>query len=167
MKLELLSKTEAAVKERLTKEIAFWYRRAAELQLQEKSGKTNARLNSGEARRRADLLQERLRRRMDEIRRERQLVPLPPVVVGGVLILPAGLIRKMTGSAVSSIQIHDRQVAGARARAAVMATERRLGYDPVDRERDRIGYDIESRVPGTGKLRFIRSERTGSGRTKP
>ena len=155
MKLELLSKTEAAVKERLTKEIAFWYRRSAELQLQETSGKTNARLNSGEARRRADLLQERLRRRMDEIRRERQLVPLPPVVVGGVLIVPAGLIRKMTGSAVSTIQIHDRQVAGARARAAVMATERRLGYDPVDRERDRIGYDIESSVPDTGKLRFI------------
>ena len=36
-----------------------------------------------------------------------------------------------------------------------METERRLGYEPTDREYDRVGYDIESRVPGTGKLRFI------------
>ena len=36
-----------------------------------------------------------------------------------------------------------------------MQVERSLGFDPVDREHDRLGYDIESRVPGTGKLRFI------------
>ncbi|HOX41846.1 MAG TPA: DUF3883 domain-containing protein, partial [bacterium] len=42
-----------------------------------------------------------------------------------------------------------------RAREIVMEIERRLGYEPVDREFDKVGYDIESRVPGTGKLRFI------------
>ena len=36
-----------------------------------------------------------------------------------------------------------------------METERGLGFDPVDRELDKIGYDVESRVPNTGKLRFI------------
>jgi hypothetical protein len=36
-----------------------------------------------------------------------------------------------------------------------METERALGFEPVDRELDRLGYDIESRVPGTGRLRFI------------
>jgi hypothetical protein len=36
-----------------------------------------------------------------------------------------------------------------------MAIERGLGFEPTDREFDRLGYDIESRVPGTGKLRFI------------
>jgi len=36
-----------------------------------------------------------------------------------------------------------------------MEVERKLGFDPVDREADRVGYDIESRIPGTGKLRFI------------
>ena len=77
-KLELLSKTEAAVKERLTKEIAYWDHRAADLQMQEQAGKPNARLNSAEARRRADDLQARLQKRMDEIQRERQLSPLPP-----------------------------------------------------------------------------------------
>ena len=38
---------------------------------------------------------------------------------------------------------------------AVLAAERRLGYEPRDVSADKCGYDIESRVPGTGKLRFI------------
>jgi len=36
-----------------------------------------------------------------------------------------------------------------------METERSLGFEPVDREFERLGYDIESRVLGTGRLRFI------------
>jgi hypothetical protein len=36
-----------------------------------------------------------------------------------------------------------------------MDVERRLGFDPVDKEADRLGYDIESAIPGTGRLRFI------------
>ena len=154
-KLELLSKTEAAVKERLTKEIAYWDHRAADLHSQEQAGKPNARLNSSEARRRADDLQGRLQKRMDEIQRERQLSPLPPVVLGGVLVVPAGLLRKMVGSAGVSFATRDTQAAAARARDAVMDVERSLGFEPVDRESDKLGYDVESRVPGTGKLRFI------------
>jgi hypothetical protein len=49
-------------------------------------------------------------------------------------------------------------VSAARARAAVMQVERALGFEPVDRELDKLGYDIESRVVnGTdkGRLRFI------------
>src|SRR4029077_12740052 len=33
--------------------------------------------------------------------------------------------------------------------------ERRLGFGPTNRELEKLGYDIESHVPGTGKLRFI------------
>jgi hypothetical protein len=36
-----------------------------------------------------------------------------------------------------------------------MEVERRLGFEPVDREADRLGYDTESRAPRTGRLRFI------------
>ena len=36
-----------------------------------------------------------------------------------------------------------------------METERGLGFEPTDREFDKLGYDIESRDPATGKLRFI------------
>jgi hypothetical protein len=47
------------------------------------------------------------------------------------------------------------QAVAARARAIVMEVERGLGFQPTDREYERLGYDIESRVPGTGRLRFI------------
>jgi superfamily II DNA or RNA helicase len=155
-KLELLAKTEAAVKDRLTKEITYWDHRAEELKLQEQAGKPNARLNSGEARKRADGLQARLEKRIEELRLERQISPLPPVVLGGVLVIPAGLIAAMTGRPLSSsVRSADNQAAAARAREIVMAIESELGFDPVDRETEKLGYDIESRVPGTGKLRFI------------
>ncbi len=36
-----------------------------------------------------------------------------------------------------------------------MEIERRLGFEPTDRKLEKLGYDIESRIPGTGKLRFI------------
>ena len=36
-----------------------------------------------------------------------------------------------------------------------MAIERKLGFEPIDREFEQVGYDIESAIPGTGKLRFI------------
>ena len=37
------------------------------------------------------------------------------------------------------------QASAARARAIVMETERRLGFEPTDRELEKLGYDIESR----------------------
>ncbi|MFZ2651785.1 MAG: helicase-related protein [Burkholderiaceae bacterium] len=155
-KLALIAKTEAAVKDRLTKEIAYWDHRAEQLKLQEQAGKPNARLNSGEARKRADLLQGRLEKRLADLKHEAQISPLPPVVLGGLLVLPMGLLAAITGRAVATLNAPaDTQASAARARAAVMEIERSLGFDPTDREFEKLGYDIESRVPGTGKLRFI------------
>lgn len=155
-KLELIAKTEAAVKDRLTKEITYWDHRAEELILQERAGKPNARLNSGEARKRADLLQGRLHKRLEELRLEAQLSPLPPVVLGGMLVVPIGLINAMKGHPEQvATTPTDTQASAARARAIVMEIERTLGFDPTDREFEKLGYDIESRIPGTGKLRFI------------
>lgn len=154
-RLELIEKTRAAVKDRLVKEINYWDHRAEELKLQEQAGKPNARLNSSEARKRADQLQARLQKRLEELNLEAQISPMPPVVLGGFLVVPAGLLAKMTGRPVAPTVAVDTQAVAARARAIVMEVERSLGYEPVDREFERLGYDIESRVPGTGKLRFI------------
>lgn len=156
-KLGLISKTEAAVKERLTKEISYWDHRSEQLKLQEQAGKPNAKLNSGEARKRADNLQARLEKRLQELRLEAQISPLPPVILGGVLVVPAGLLGALSGQAVApaTMTLPDYQARAARARNVVMAVERSLGFDPVDREFDKLGYDIESSVPGTGKLRFL------------
>jgi hypothetical protein len=81
---------------------------------------------------------------------------LPPVVLGGLVVVPIGLIAAMTGRPTrSSTHPVDTQASAARARAVVMDVERSLGFEPTDREFEKLGYDIESRIPGTGRLRFI------------
>jgi len=159
-RVALIRKTEAAVKDRLTKEITYWDHRAAELSQQEAAGKPNAKLNSAEARKRADLLQGRLQKRLEDLKLEAQMSPLPPVVLGGFLVVPIGLIQAMAPPlhgqpAPMATSPADTQASAARARAVVMEIERRLGFEPTDREFEQLGYDIESRVPGSGKLRFI------------
>jgi SNF2 family DNA or RNA helicase len=155
-KVALIDKTEAAVKDRLTKEITYWDHRAEQLKVQEQAGKPNAKLNSGEARKRADALQGRLEKRLEELKLERQISPLPPVVLGGLLVVPVGLIAALAGHLERAVATSpDTQAAAARARAIVMDIERSLGFEPIDRELEKLGYDIESRVTGEGRLRFI------------
>ena len=153
--LARIEKTKTEVKERLAKEIAHWDYRAEQLKLAEQAGKTGARLNSEEARRRADILQERLRARLAALERDAQIAPRPPVVLGGLLVVPRGLLRAMRGTPPPIPRPVDTQEAAARARAIVMEAERRLGFEPRDCELEKRGYDIESRVPDTGGLRFL------------
>jgi len=73
-----------------------------------------------------------------------------------VLVIPLGLLARITGQAGRMpAPLVDTQAVAARARAIVMEVERRLDYEPADREFEKLGYDVESRVPGTGRLRFI------------
>jgi SNF2 family DNA or RNA helicase len=153
-RLAWVEKTRAAVKDRLTKEIAYWDHRAEQLKLQEQAGKAGARLNSQEARRRADDLQVRLQKRLSELDREAQMSALPPVVLGGLVVVPLGLIATMAGRPLPTQPV-DTQLSAARARAIIMEVERSLGFEPTDREFDKLGYDIESRVSNTGRLRFL------------
>jgi hypothetical protein len=151
-----IGKARAAVKDRLTKEIGYWDHRAEELKLQEQAGKLNARLNSQEARRRADDLQARLQKRMEQLDLEAQVSALPPVALGGFAVVPAGLIAQMTGRPLpEAAQAVETQTSSARARAIVLGVERQLGFDPTDREHEKLGYDIESRDVSTGRLRFL------------
>ena len=157
-----VTKTMGAVKERLTKEIAYWDHRAEELKAQEEAGKT-PRLNSARARQRADELTDRLHKRMEELQQERQVSPAPPVVVGGALVVPKGLLRSAGVSPASDGDRDERAPLFARetaeveriAMAAVMEAERRLGHEPRDVSAHKCGYDIESRVAGDGRLRFL------------
>ncbi|HVC97827.1 MAG TPA: DUF3883 domain-containing protein, partial [Pirellulales bacterium] len=156
-KEELIDKTIAAVKDRLTKEINYWDHRAAQLKDQELAGRVNARLNSGLARQRADDLTARLQKRLDELAQERKLSPLPTVVLGGAMIIPAALLRRLAGDAASvpPTFAHDTERSELLAMEAVMQAERSLGYSPRDVSDQKWGYDIESAVPNTGRLRFI------------
>ncbi len=150
-RLELINKTEAAVQERLTKEINYWDSRAAELRADEQKGKINARLNSQRAQERADRLAERLKQRKAQLAQERQISAAPPVVVGGALIIPIGLLLGEK----TPPEILDRRITEQIAMRAVMDVEIALGNDPRDVSAQNLGYDIESRDGQTGRLRFI------------
>ena len=155
-KEELVTKTLVAVQERLTKEIIYWDQRAVDLQLQEEAGKT-PRLNSSRARQRRDELEARLRRRTEELAQERRVSPLPPVVIGGALVVPGGLLARLKGarSAEPALFARETKRVELAAMAAVMAVEQELGFVPRDVSADKCGYDIESHVPAEGRLRFL------------
>jgi superfamily II DNA or RNA helicase len=154
---ELIVKTIGAVKDRLTKEIAYWDHRAEELKAQELAGKTNARINSAKARARADELQARLQNRLEELEKEKQLSALPPVLMGGALVIPAGLMARLKGNRGELPNLFARETKRIEQMAmqAVMDLEKSLKYSPRDVSQENCGYDIESSIPGSGKLRFI------------
>jgi len=156
-KEEYVAKTSAAVKDRLTKEINYWDHRAIRLQQQEQAGRVNARINSEKARQRAEELSARLDRRMAELQQERQLAPMPPVVIGGALVVPAGLLERLEGERRADPDTLARETALVEriAMQAVMEAERALGFEPRDVSAEKCGYDVESRVPVEGRLRFI------------
>lgn len=156
-KEKLVVKTIEAVKDRLTKEIHYWDRRAEELKAQERQGRVNARINSAKARARADELEARLARRMRELEEERRLSALPPLVAGGALVIPAGWLSRAKGArkAEPAAYAREKERIESLAMSAVTAAERSLGFEPRDVSDENCGYDIESRVPHSGQLRFI------------
>ncbi|MDB9312536.1 helicase-related protein [Spirulina sp. CS-785/01] len=156
-KEELIEKTRRAVKDRLTKEINYWDQRAADLRLQEQAGKPNAKLNSSKAQQRADDLAARLEKRLSELQQERQLSPLPPVVVGGALVVPLGALQRLHGQQDPPPPQFARNTQRVEhlAMAAVLQAETALGYQPRDVSAENRGYDIESLIPETGHLRFL------------
>ena len=155
--LDRVDRTAAAVKDRLTSEIRYWDHRANQLKDQESAGKLpRSGMNSGRARQRADELEGRLKRRMDELDAERQLAPLPPIVAGGALIVPAGMLSELLGVPAGEVADLARRRAETERAAvdAVTAIERRLGRVPTEMPPNNKGYDIESRA-ADGALWFI------------
>jgi SNF2 family DNA or RNA helicase len=153
--------TKAAVKERLTREINYWDLRANELQLRADAGKT-PQLNVEQARRRADVLAQRLQHRIAQLDAERSLRALPPNVVGGALIVPGGLARRLRGDAAPQEFAISRAEVERRAIDAVLTAENRLGWQAVDlnqHERNHPGYDVRSKRAGApgepGDAKFI------------
>ena len=148
---KLVSKTISAVRDRLTKEINYWDRRAQDLKEKERAGK-NTRLPAGVAQERADQLADRLQSRLAELQKERHIVPGTPQVKGGALIIPRGLLEKLQGRAAVSaddgVDAEVRKRVEMIAMRAVMEAERSLGREPKDVSATKgIGHDIESRSP--------------------
>jgi hypothetical protein len=155
--VDRVERTTAAVKARLESEIRYWDHHANQLKEREFAGKLpRSGMNSARARQRADDLQGRLKQRLEDLEAERQLAPLPPVVTGGALIVPAGLLASLRGSTAKDVAEGARESSATERAAvdAVMAVERALGRDPVEMPPNNKGYDIESRA-ADGSLLFV------------
>jgi len=105
-------------------------------------------------------LADRLQRRQAALARQREITTLSPIVKGGALVIPAGLLRRLsedeTGVADLSVDPAMRKKVERLAMEAVMEAERGLGRIPRDVSDQRgIGYDIESKNPETGQLYFV------------
>ena len=129
----------------------------------EAAGKVNAKLNAQQAQRRADELAGRMKKRLAEIKKEKHLTPLPPIVTGGALVIPLGLLQQLLGEPTpDTFSQGNKKAIEMAAMRAVMQIETSLGYIPKDVSRAKVGYDIESLVPeklrtgnNAAALRFI------------
>ena len=144
-RLPHIRKVETAVNARLLDEANYWDGRAWDLDEKERQGK-KTKLSSINARRRADELRERRNERLTQLAREKAIVPAPPRVLGGALVVPAGALRGAgdPDARQSAAARREVELAGMR---AVMAIERELGFSPRDVSADNCGYDVESAVP--------------------
>ncbi|MGA8417279.1 MAG: helicase-related protein [Candidatus Dormiibacterota bacterium] len=150
-----VAKVKAAVQERLTREVTYWDHRASELQLQAAAGKS-PRMNPDRAAGRADELQRRKETRLAELDREAQVASQPPVVVGGALVIPIGLVLQAIGEppAASATYAVDTTIVERRAVDAVLSIERRFGHEAFEMPHNHPGYDVRSTTAG-GATSFL------------
>ena len=145
---ERVTKVREAVRERLTSEITYWDKRAAELRQQPST-------KSAQAQSRADEFESRLARRRLDLDHEADLHNNPPTIVGAALIIPQGLLDELAGQPPDPQLVADTAQTDRRAVAAVMAVEKKLGRVPTEQEHNNPGFDIESIDPTTGIHYFI------------
>ncbi|HWD10172.1 MAG TPA: helicase-related protein, partial [Actinomycetota bacterium] len=150
-----VAKVRAAVRDRLTKEIAYWDARAQELRDQARTG-SQPRMNPDRAQGRADDLAVRLKARMADLDLAQQLSALPPVLVGAALVVPAALLGAQGGHipGVVEVSADEREAVERRAVAAVLRAEDSLGHLATEMAHTNPGFDIRSENRD-GRLRFI------------
>lgn len=140
---KMADKTLAAVHERLVKEINFWPDRYIKLQDDIAAGK-DARLTLENVRRTIDDLTARREAREKELLAMRHVVSATPIVLGGTLVIPAGLLAQRKGEAGWSADADARSRIERIAMQAVMEAERAMGHDVIDVSAQKCGWDVTS-----------------------
>ena len=155
-----VDKTLAAVHERLVKEINYWSDRYIKLSDDKAAGK-DVRLPLENVQRTINNLTARKQSREKELLALRHVVSSTPVVVGGALVIPAGLLMQRRGvpaevggwTADAAARSRVEQLA----MQAVMDAERALGHQVIDVSAQKCGWDITAIPPAKdGKLPLSR-----------
>ncbi|HJK78656.1 MAG TPA: helicase-related protein [Methanocorpusculum sp.] len=144
-----VDKTRAAVHQRLTQEIDFLTKRRFRFEEDVKRGKGAAVPSLEKVKTEIDRLKVRLRERELELERQRGVVSLSPVVVAACVVIPEGMLRRLTsgGDGVPrfSPDADVRRVIEQKAMEAVMRCEREHGFDVEDVSKLNCGWDVTSR----------------------
>jgi len=145
-------KTLAAVHERLTKEISFWSDRWIKLKEDKEAGK-DVRLNVENARRTVADLEGRLEGRKKELQSMRHVISATPVALGGALVVPVGLLRRLRGKMSANAVATCCTDAATHSRIeliamdAVRQAEEARGCTVVDVSAIKCGWDLTSYSP--------------------
>jgi SNF2 family DNA or RNA helicase len=165
-----VDKTLAAVHERLTKEIAYWSDRWLKL-TEDRAAGLDVGPNIDKFQRTINDLEARLENRKKELQSMRHVTNGTPVVLGGALVVPIGLLRKLRGEPASHAATFAADPA-ARARIemlamnAVRAAEEARGCHVVDVTRENCGWDFTSYAPGLNGKPPVSRHIEVKGRTK-
>ncbi|ABK45211.1 helicase domain protein [Magnetococcus marinus MC-1] len=136
----------AAVNERLVKEINHWSDRYIKLSDDVAAGK-QPRMQPDHAKKRVDELTARLEQRKKELATMRHVVSSTPVVVGGMLVIPQGLLAQRRGEPGFTADAIARSRVEKIAMDAVTAAERSMGHQIIDVSAENCGWDITARPP--------------------
>ncbi len=152
-----VDKTLNAVHERLSKEIAFWSDRWMRLRDDQAAGK-DVRLNLENVRRTVLDLEGRLENRRKELQAMRHVASSTPVALGGALVIPAGLLRRLQGGSTAGT-VNPQADPAVRKRSEMLAmdavrrVEEARGCRVVDVSAEKCGWDLTSYPPPVdGKL---------------
>ena len=136
----------AAVNERLVKEINYWSDRYIKLSDDVAAGK-QPRMQPEMARRRVDELTERLNQRKRELEAMKAVVSSTPVVIGGALVIPQGLLAQRKGETSFCTDAEARARVERVAMNAVIAVEQGFGFEVKDMSAEKCGWDVTARPP--------------------
>ena len=157
------SKVEAAVKERMCREITHLQHRALELNAEGRAGK-RPRLNSENMHRQVQAFTDRLEQQLADIARQRDIALLPSEFCSTASVVPAAILREAQEDSETKRNLGHLEYTAealnwaevkAKAMAAVMEEELNLGYEPSDEPSEIRVYEIESREPKAGLLRLM------------
>lgn len=142
-----LDRIQAAVQERLVKEINYLTHRALQLEAEVRAGR-QPRMQPEQLKRRAEELSARLDARNKELDQMRHIVAMPPVVLAGALVIPAGLLARLKGEpSVTTVDAAARARVEQLAMQAVALAETTVGHSVKDVSADKCGWDISARLP--------------------
>jgi superfamily II DNA or RNA helicase len=135
-----------AVNERLVKEINYWSDRYIKLNADVEAGR-QPRVQPENARRTAEELSARLEQRKRELQAVQGVVSSTPVVIGGALVIPQGLLAQRNGETSFSVDAQARAHVERVAMQAIIAAEQDLGHTVKDVSAEKCGWDITARPP--------------------